>query len=88
MLNGLKDHVEDKNKALQIPLGIIPAGTGNGIAASLQIKSTQDALDIILKGIDISISFVKFSDRKSGKTRPTDTFTLKASSTSLLCCLR
>lgn len=51
MINGLGQHPE-KDQALKIPIGIIPAGTSNGLAASLHVeKSVKEAVEVVINGI-------------------------------------
>jgi hypothetical protein len=40
----------DWKDAIQMPLGIVPAGTGNGLAASIETLTPYDALLTIIKG--------------------------------------
>jgi sphingosine kinase len=51
---GLRD---DRVNAMKVPLAIIPAGTGNGLASSLRVDKPSDAIKAII----------------AGKTRPLDT---------------
>ncbi len=48
VINGLKLH--ENSRALKIPLGIIPAGTGNGLAGSLHVEQVKDAIQAIIQG--------------------------------------
>eukprot|EP01127_Copromyxa_protea_P022533 TRINITY_DN8113_c0_g1_i1.p1 TRINITY_DN8113_c0_g1~~TRINITY_DN8113_c0_g1_i1.p1 ORF type:complete len:366 (+),score=63.90 TRINITY_DN8113_c0_g1_i1:57-1100(+) len=49
IVNGLVNHVDLKEKALEIPIGIIPAGSGNALANSLKIYTLDDAMRHILQ---------------------------------------
>jgi diacylglycerol kinase family enzyme len=52
-------------RGTQIPLGIIPAGSANGMARELNLPlSVTDALDIVLNGIIKKIDLVLFNDKE------------------------
>lgn len=50
VLNGLLTRDDWKQAVKKIPLGIIPAGSGNGLAAFLGVLDPLDAAFAIVKG--------------------------------------
>eukprot|EP01102_Stenamoeba_stenopodia_P000824 TRINITY_DN10777_c0_g1_i1.p1 TRINITY_DN10777_c0_g1~~TRINITY_DN10777_c0_g1_i1.p1 ORF type:complete len:333 (+),score=75.08 TRINITY_DN10777_c0_g1_i1:88-1086(+) len=49
-LNALNDR-PDSEKAIKLPLGVIPAGSGNGLATSLGMRTVAQAVKSITEGV-------------------------------------
>jgi diacylglycerol kinase (ATP) len=48
-----------------IPLGIVPAGSANGLAAELKLPSgLKEALDVVMKGVVKKTDLIKINDRE------------------------
>ncbi|CAL9077229.1 unnamed protein product [Musa acuminata var. zebrina] len=69
VVNGLL-HREDWDTAIQVPLGVIPAGTGNGMAKSLldaagEVYSVSNATFSIIRGYRRTLDVVTISQEKT-----------------------
>jgi sphingosine kinase len=58
VVNGLMSR-KDWESAIKIPLGIIPCGSGNGLAKSLGINTTEEAMLKIIKGVHHPLDLLK-----------------------------
>jgi hypothetical protein len=58
VVNGLMSR-KDWESAIKIPLGIIPCGSGNGLAKSLGINTTEEAMLKIIKGAHHPLDLLK-----------------------------
>ena len=55
VVNGMLNRTDKK----RLPVGVIPNGSGNGLAEAISIQTIDEALDYILKGDSIKIDVTK-----------------------------